>query len=105
MPLPGIIASSIGFQKGLRKFDNLADKTIAIDALGSTAHYQLLEIARAKVLFAELHVVDAGGGGFGDFAEQGEALIGLGTRKGSAVGDVAEEHCASDCKRESQRGI
>ena len=43
-----IIASSIGFQKGLRKFDNLADKTVAIDALGSTAHYQLLQIARIK---------------------------------------------------------
>ena len=43
-----IIASSIGFQKGLRKFDNLADKTIAIDALGSAAHYQLLQIARIK---------------------------------------------------------
>ena len=43
-----IIASSIGFQKGLRKFDNLADKTVAIDALGSTAHYQLLQIARVK---------------------------------------------------------
>ena len=43
-----IIASSIGFQKGLRKFDNLAGKTIAIDALGSTAHYQLQQIARIK---------------------------------------------------------
>jgi NitT/TauT family transport system substrate-binding protein len=43
-----IIASSIGFQKGLRKFDNLADKTVAIDALGSTAHYQLMQIARIK---------------------------------------------------------
>ena len=43
-----IIASSIGFQKGLRKFDNLADKTVAIDALGSTAHYKLLQIARIK---------------------------------------------------------
>ena len=43
-----IIASSIGFQKGLRKFDNLADKTVAIDALGSTAHYQLQQIARIK---------------------------------------------------------
>src|SRR5581483_6441845 len=40
-----LIASSIGFQKGLRKFDNLAGKTIAIDALGSTAHYQLEQIA------------------------------------------------------------
>jgi len=43
-----IVASSIGFQKGLRKFDNLADKTVAIDALGSTAHYQLFQIARIK---------------------------------------------------------
>jgi NitT/TauT family transport system substrate-binding protein len=43
-----IIASSIGLQKGLRKFDNLADKTIAIDVFGSTAHYQLMQIARIK---------------------------------------------------------
>jgi len=43
-----IIASSIGIQKGLRKFDNLADKTVAIDVLGSTAHYQLMQIARVK---------------------------------------------------------
>ncbi|HEU5444896.1 MAG TPA: ABC transporter substrate-binding protein [Pseudolabrys sp.] len=43
-----LVASSIGFQKGLRKFDNLAGKTVAIDALGSTAHYQLLQIARIK---------------------------------------------------------
>jgi NitT/TauT family transport system substrate-binding protein len=43
-----LVASSIGFQKGLRKFDNLADKTVAIDALGSTAHYQLMQIARIK---------------------------------------------------------
>src|SRR5262245_866871 len=43
-----IIASSIGIQKGLRKFDNLADKTVAIDVLGSTAHYQLMQIARVR---------------------------------------------------------
>ena len=43
-----IIASNIGLQKGLRKFDNLADKTVAIDVLGSTAHYQLMQIARIK---------------------------------------------------------
>jgi NitT/TauT family transport system substrate-binding protein len=43
-----LVASSIGLQKGLRKFDNLAGKTIAIDALGSTAHYQLQQIARIK---------------------------------------------------------
>jgi NitT/TauT family transport system substrate-binding protein len=43
-----LIASSVGFQKGLRKFDNLAGKTIGIDALGSTAHFQLEQIARVK---------------------------------------------------------
>jgi NitT/TauT family transport system substrate-binding protein len=43
-----LVASSVGLQKGLRKFDNLADKTVAIDALGSTAHYQLQQIARIK---------------------------------------------------------
>jgi NitT/TauT family transport system substrate-binding protein len=43
-----IIASNIGIQKGLRKFDNLADKTVAVDVLGSTAHYQLMQIARIK---------------------------------------------------------
>ena len=43
-----LIASSAGLQKGLRKFDNLAGKTVGIDALGSTAHYQLEQIARLK---------------------------------------------------------
>jgi NitT/TauT family transport system substrate-binding protein len=43
-----LVASSIGFQKGLRKFDNLADKTIAIDAIGSASHYQLEQIAHIK---------------------------------------------------------
>ena len=43
-----IIASNIGVQKGLHKFDNLADKTVAIDVLGSTSHYQLMQIARIK---------------------------------------------------------
>jgi len=60
-----IIASSIGFQKGLRRFDNLADKTIAIDTLGSAAHYQLLQIARikhvdpARITIKPLGTVDA----------------------------------------------
>jgi NitT/TauT family transport system substrate-binding protein len=43
-----IIASRVGFSKGMRKFDNLGEKTIGIDALGSTAHYQLDQIARIK---------------------------------------------------------
>ncbi|HEY7228978.1 MAG TPA: ABC transporter substrate-binding protein [Pseudolabrys sp.] len=43
-----LVASSIGLQKGLRKFDNLAGKTVAIDAIGSTSHYQLEQIAHIK---------------------------------------------------------
>lgn len=43
-----LIASSIGLKKGLHKFDKLEGKTVAIDALGSTAHYQLQQIARIK---------------------------------------------------------
>lgn len=43
-----LIASNIGYAKGLRKFEDLAGKSIAIDALGSASHYQLEQIARAK---------------------------------------------------------
>ncbi|HMF26753.1 MAG TPA: ABC transporter substrate-binding protein [Pseudolabrys sp.] len=43
-----LIASNIGFARGLRKFDDLAHKSIAIDALGSVSHYQLEQIARVK---------------------------------------------------------
>jgi len=43
-----IIASRVGYSKGIRKFDNLAGKTVGIDALGSTSHYQLDQIARLK---------------------------------------------------------
>ncbi len=43
-----VVASNIGFAKGLRKFEDLANKTVAIDALGSASHYQLEQIARIK---------------------------------------------------------
>jgi NitT/TauT family transport system substrate-binding protein len=43
-----IIASNVGFNKGLRKFDDIANKTVAITALGSVSHYQLEQIARIK---------------------------------------------------------
>jgi len=43
-----LIASNLGFARGLRKFDDVANKTIAIDALGSVSHYQLEQIARVK---------------------------------------------------------
>lgn len=43
-----IVASSAGFISGLHKFENLAGKTVAIDALGSSSHYQLAQIASVK---------------------------------------------------------
>jgi NitT/TauT family transport system substrate-binding protein len=43
-----IIASNVGFNKGLRKFEDIADRTVAITALGTVSHYQLEQIARIK---------------------------------------------------------
>ena len=43
-----IVVSNVGFARGLQKFENLANKSVAIDALGSAAHYQLEQIARVK---------------------------------------------------------
>ena len=43
-----IIASNAGFNKGLRKFEDIANRTVAITALGSVSHYQLEQIARIK---------------------------------------------------------
>jgi NitT/TauT family transport system substrate-binding protein len=43
-----IVVSNVGFARGLQKFENLANKSVAIDALGSPAHYQLEQIARVK---------------------------------------------------------
>ena len=43
-----LVASNIGSARGLRKFEDVANKKIAIDALGSASHYQLELIARTK---------------------------------------------------------
>jgi NitT/TauT family transport system substrate-binding protein len=43
-----IIASNVGFNKGLQKYEDIANKTVAISALGSVSHYQLEQIARIK---------------------------------------------------------
>jgi NitT/TauT family transport system substrate-binding protein len=43
-----LVASNAAYAKGLRKFEDLAGKTVAIEALGTAAHYQLAEIARVK---------------------------------------------------------
>ncbi|HEX3338234.1 MAG TPA: ABC transporter substrate-binding protein [Pseudolabrys sp.] len=43
-----IVASNIGFNKGLHKFEDIANRTIAISALGPVPRYQLEQIARIK---------------------------------------------------------
>ncbi len=43
-----VVASNAAYADGLRKFADLADKAVAIDSLGTTLHYQLAQIARAK---------------------------------------------------------
>ena len=43
-----VVASNFGFAKGLRTFADVANKSVAIGALGSTSHYQLEQIARIK---------------------------------------------------------
>jgi NitT/TauT family transport system substrate-binding protein len=43
-----IVASNVGFAKGLQKFEDLANKTVAVDGRNLTARYQLEQIARIK---------------------------------------------------------
>jgi NitT/TauT family transport system substrate-binding protein len=43
-----VIAANAAYDKGLHTFADLADKTVAIQSLGSASHYQLGAIARAK---------------------------------------------------------
>jgi len=43
-----IVVSNAGFARGVQKFEDLANKSVAIDALGSVSHYQLEQIARIK---------------------------------------------------------
>ena len=43
-----LVASNFGFAKGLRTFADVANKSVAISALGSASHYQLEQIARIK---------------------------------------------------------
>ena len=43
-----VVASNFGYNKGLHKFEDLANRSIAISALGSVSHYQLEQIARVK---------------------------------------------------------
>jgi NitT/TauT family transport system substrate-binding protein len=43
-----IVAANAAWANGLRKMDNLSGKSVAITYLGSSFHYQLAQIARAK---------------------------------------------------------
>lgn len=43
-----LIASNAAYDKGLRHFGDLADKVIALEALGTSFHYQLAQLARIK---------------------------------------------------------
>jgi NitT/TauT family transport system substrate-binding protein len=45
-----VIASTMAYANGLRSFDALANKAVAIDKLGTPFHYQVAQIARAKRL-------------------------------------------------------
>ncbi len=42
------VASNAAYAGGLRKFEDLAGRTVAIEGLGTAAHYELAEIARAR---------------------------------------------------------
>ena len=60
-----VVASNGAYSKGLHKLEDLADKSVAISQLGSSFHYQLGQIARAKrfdlagILLKPLHSPDA----------------------------------------------
>lgn len=43
-----LVASNAGHANGMRAFENLANRAVALDQLGSHLHYQLAQIARVK---------------------------------------------------------
>jgi hypothetical protein len=52
---------------------------------------EAFQIAYGKISFAELDVVDAGAGGFGDFFEEAATAGGFVSGERRAVGDVVEK--------------
>src|SRR6185437_11335719 len=60
-----VVASNAAWANGLRKMENLADRSVAITVLGSPFHYQLAQIARVKkfdfnsITIKPLQTVDA----------------------------------------------
>jgi len=43
-----VVASNAAYERGLRKFENLPNTSVAISQIGSSLHYQLGQIARIK---------------------------------------------------------
>jgi NitT/TauT family transport system substrate-binding protein len=52
-----VVASNVGFAKGLQKFEDLANKTVAIDGRSLTSRYQIEQIARIKKFDREADAV------------------------------------------------
>ena len=44
----GLVVSNAGYARGMRKFEDLAKKSVAITQIGSAYHYQLSQLARIK---------------------------------------------------------
>ena len=55
---------------------------------------QGFQVAGGEIFFAELDVVDAGAGGFGDFFQEAATAGGFVAGECGAVGDVVEEAAA-----------
>ena len=43
-----LVASNAAYDRGIRKFEDIAGKVVGIETLGTQAHYQLSEVARVK---------------------------------------------------------
>jgi NitT/TauT family transport system substrate-binding protein len=43
-----LIASNVAYGKGLRKYEDIANKVVGLDRLGTSFHYQLGQLARVK---------------------------------------------------------
>ena len=43
-----LVASNAAYDRGMRKFEDIAGKVVGIETLGTQAHYQLSEVARVK---------------------------------------------------------
>src|SRR3569833_1229297 len=88
-----VVASNAAWANGLRKMENLKGKSVAITYLGSTYHYQLAQIAKAK------------GFGFGDMIlkpMQTVAAAALAVAEGKAEAAILPANYARELMGASQ---